>query len=54
MNIHEYQAKKIFEQYGIKIPKGKIVDWNESKKQNKIVFKDRNIVNSQNIIVNSN
>ena len=24
MNIHEYQAKKIFEQYGIKIPKGKI------------------------------
>ena len=24
MNIHEYQAKKILNQYGIKIPKGKI------------------------------
>ena len=24
MNIHEYQAKKIISQYGIKIPNGKI------------------------------
>ncbi len=33
MNIHEYQAKKILQEYGIKIPKGKIAYTpNEAKK----------------------
>ena len=30
----------------IEIPKGKIVDWDESKKQNKIVFKDKQLTYS--------
>jgi len=25
MNLHEYQAKKLFEQYGLPIPKGLVV-----------------------------
>ena len=26
MNLHEYQAKELFERYGIPVPKGKLAD----------------------------
>ena len=37
MNIHEHQAKKIFKQFGIPVPKGiTILDLKEIKKKFKI------------------
>ena len=44
MNIHEYQAKKIFEQYGIKIPKGKIAHIEYIGNKLNITFEDKKLV----------
>ena len=44
MNIHEYQAKKILSDYGIKIPKGMIAYTpNEARSAAEKLFRKQNV-----------